>query len=242
MSEKKVRLDKFLALNGFSPRRSARKFLKEHEFRINGVEIRDPDTKFDLEKDVLLLDGEEIQESRYVYYALHKAKNVISTTSDELGREDVTSSIATPRKIYPIGRLDKETTGLILLTDDGELTHQLTHPRFHVEKVYLLTIEGSVNNEQIENLRDGVKLKDGKTLPAKVEVVSAENGKTILQMGITEGRNRQIRRMCLNVGIELLDLQRIAFGPVTLGTLTEGQYRELTTEEITSLQELVRRN
>ena len=242
MKEKNVvRLDKFLANSGFSSRRSVRKFLKENVLTVNGVEVRDPEMKVAPEKDSLVLNGEEIREERFVYYVLNKPKNVISTTSDELGREDVTAFIETGRTIYPIGRLDKDTAGLILLTDDGELTHQLTHPRYHVEKVYRLTIDGTVSDEQLETLRTGVALKDGKTLPAKVKVISSDKGQTMLELGIIEGRNRQIRRMCWKLEINLLELKRIAFGPINLGELTEGEYRELGEKEIEALREIVKK-
>lgn len=238
MKDSKMRLDKFLTMNGFASRRDGRKFLKANELSVNGVVIKDPETKIYPEKDRLILNGEELSEPNYVYYALNKPKNVISTTADELGREDVTSFIDTPRMIYPIGRLDKDTTGLILLTDDGELTHQLTHPRYHVPKTYLLTIEGDVTEEQLETFRTGVPLKDGKTLPAEVSLIPQKNEQTILQMTIHEGRNRQIRRMCEKVGIELIDLQRVSFGPISLEDLPEGEYRELREEEIKNVTRL----
>jgi 23S rRNA pseudouridine2605 synthase len=231
-----LRVDKFLAVSGLSSRRNTRRFLRDNVLTINGVEITSPDQKVDPQNDTILLNDEDLNAKRYVYYALHKPKNVISTTSDELGREDVTSLIKTSRIIYPVGRLDKDTTGLILLTDDGELTHQLTHPKYHVPKVYVLTISGSVTEEQLTELREGVNLNDGKTLPAEAKIVSQADEVTTIELTIREGRNRQVRRMCGVVGIKLVELMRRSFGPVTLGTMKEKEFRELTDEELYSLR------
>jgi 23S rRNA pseudouridine2605 synthase len=241
MKEKTViRLDKFLTTSGLASRRGSRKFLKENELLVNGMIVTDPTVKIDTENDVLQLNGKNLDEKRFVYFALHKPLNVISTTSDELGREDVTSLIETGRTIFPVGRLDKDTTGIILLTDDGELTHQLTHPRYHVPKVYRLTIDGTVTKEQLNTLQHGVELNDGKTLPAIAKVIAEEKGKTVLELTIREGRNRQVRRMCGVVGIKLEALERIAFGPVLLGDLKEKEYRELTDEEVAALKHATR--
>lgn len=236
-----IRVDKYLSETGLSSRRNARRFLKENALTINGTNVTTPETKIDPAIDTITLNGEARTEGLFVYYLLHKPKNVISTTSDELGREDVTSNIQTTRAIYPVGRLDKDTTGIILLTDDGELTHQLTHPKYHVPKVYRLTIAGMVSKDQLETLRDGVDLNDGKTLPAEVSVVTASKDETVLKLTIHEGRNRQVRRMCLVTGIKLINLARVKFGPVELGDLPEGEHRELTGEEVEKLRKVIQR-
>jgi pseudouridine synthase len=215
--------------------------LKENALTINGTNVTTPETKIDPSIDTITLNGEARTEGLFVYYLLHKPKNVISTTSDELGREDVTSLIQTNREIFPVGRLDKDTTGIILLTDDGELAHQLTHPRYHVPKTYHLTIKGNVTDEQLQTLRTGVELNDGKTLSAEVGLLSSENEQTMLEMTIIEGRNRQIRRMCGVVGINLVELHRVSFGSITLSDMTEKDYRELTADEIEILREMVKK-
>lgn len=235
------RVDKYLANRGLSPRRSSRKFLRENELLVNGTRVTNPDLKIDLEKDAIMINGETLEESVFVYYMLHKPKNVISTTDDELGREDVTTLIPTDRAIYPIGRLDKDTTGLIILTDDGELTHQLTHPKYHVPKVYELTVDADIDEEKLEILRNGVPLNDGMTLPAIVSKKGKVGEKVIYEMIIREGRNRQIRRMCLVVGIHLNELHRVTFGPVELGELAVGTYRALSPEEVGLLKAAVKR-
>ena len=164
---------------------------------------------------------------------------VISTSSDELGRQNVIDLIDTKVRINPVGRLDKDTHGAILLTNDGELNHKLTHPKFHVPKTYILKIKGSVSEAKIQKLRDGVTLDDGITAPAKVKFVRLNEGQVILEMEIFEGRYRQIRRMCEAIFLNLVDLQRTDFGPIKLGVLKKGQHRELTKEEILKLKKAV---
>lgn len=186
--------------------------------------------------DTVTVNGEEIVQKGFTYFALNKPMGYISTTSDNWGRESVVDLIDTLEKIFPIGRLDKDTRGLILLTNDGELTHKLIHPKYHVDKTYRLTVAESPTDAQLMALRTGVLLRDGITLPANAEIVDTVDGNTIIALVIREGKNRQIRRMCETVGLKLLDLQRISFGPISLGTLEEGAYRELTTEEVAALQ------
>ena len=155
---------------------------------------------------------------------------------DRFGRKNVVSFIETNERIYPVGRLDKDTSGLLLLTNDGELTDHLIHPRYHVDKIYCLRIRGQANDAQLKALRNGVLLEDGITSPAKVSVLKISGTASELEMIIHEGRNRQIRRMCETVGITLLELQRIKFGPISLGKIKEGEYRILTENEIRLLK------
>lgn len=222
-------------------RRGVKQFLKQHEVMVNGLHARESGTRVGA-TDVVTIDGKPLKQVGYIYFLLNKPMGIISTTSDEMFRETVTSLIDTPLRIYPVGRLDKDTHGLLLLTNDGELTHKLIHPRYHVPKVYRLIVQGKPTKDQITLLQNGVLLADGPTLPAEVTVITQAATKTILEVTLHEGRNRQIRRMCEAVGLNLLDLQRVAFGPLTLGKLQVGEYRTLTEKEIVLLKKATTRS
>lgn len=235
MGDNTIRLDKFLANHGYSSRRGIKKLLKERILTVNDKRTRESGTRVTPNSDVIKLDGEVIKSSSLVYYLLNKPKGIISTTSDEENRRNVTSFIPTNKRIYPVGRLDKDTTGLILLTNDGELTHQLTHPKYHVNKIYQLIISGIPTPEQLSAFRNGVILSDGITSPAEVTVLSESKKTSLLEVTLHEGRNRQIRRMCETLGMRLLELSRIQFGPIKIDTLQEGKYRELSEDEVSAL-------
>ena len=234
-----VRLDKFLSNAGVLSRRGIKQLLKTQNVTINGKRVTESGIRLDPTKDKVLVNGQRIKKTGFVYFLVNKPMGVISTTSDEFDRKSVTSLIDTRERIYPIGRLDKDTHGLLILTNNGELTHKLTHPKYHVPKVYRLFIQGRVTNQQIKAFETGVLLDDGITLPAHVQLLSYKNDQTTLLVTLHEGRNRQIRRMCGTVGINLLDLERISFGPIKLGKTPLGGYRELDKHEINSLQKSV---
>lgn len=231
-----IRLNKHLANLGICSRRDVKLFLKQHRVTVNGERAKEPGIRIDPLKDDIRLDGEKIKPPILVYYLLNKPKGIISTTSDEYGRKNVTALIPTKERIYPVGRLDKDTTGLLLLTNDGTLTNLLTHPKYHVDKVYRLEINGTVNQAQMRALRNGVLLDDGITAPAQVTVLKTNNTASFLEMTIHEGRNRQIRRMCETVGIDLTALQRVSFGPLRVAGLAEGKYRRLSEKELSELK------
>ena len=244
MEEQSIRINKYLANLGLCARREVKEYLKMHDVTINGHKVREQGDRLNPFKDVVKIDGEKIKTPKMVYFMIDKPKNVVSTTADEFGRQDVTSLIPTKERIYPVGRLDKDTTGLLLLTNDGALTNLLIHPKYHVDKTYKLMVKGRPNGPQLRALRKGVLLNDGITAPAKVVVIKSNPTITIMEMTIHEGKNRQIRRMCETVGLELLELERTKFGPLGLGRLGKGQYRPLTPEEIEKLREVAeeRRN
>lgn len=236
MDKTTQRLDKYLSNLGLASRRSIKKLLKEEMLTINGDRVRESGTRIDAAKDDIRLNGEKILQPKTQYYILNKPKGIISTTSDERGRLDVTSFIPTKHRIYPVGRLDKDTTGLILLTNDGELTHKLIHPKYHVPKIYRLTIEGRMEKDQLNAFRKGVILEDGITAPAEVTIIEDSYQKSLIEVTLHEGKNRQIRRMCEIVGINLLQLERIKFGPISIGNLKSGKYRELSDKEVEELR------
>jgi len=230
------RLDRFLAHVGVASRRSVKLLLKREEVLVNGKRVTDGGEHIDPVHDKVEYNGKKLKKRGFVYYLLHKPKGVVSTTADEFNRRNVVSLIDTEERIYPIGRLDKDTTGLILLTNDGPITQRLTHPKFHVPKKYRLTIQGVIRPEQLKAMREGVLLRDGITSPAEVQVVKTKPPLTILEVILHEGRNRQIRRMCETVGLELIDLHRFKFGDLDLKGVSEGRYRELNDKEILMLK------
>ncbi len=236
-----TRLDKLLSNNGLASRRAIKQFLKANDVTINDKRVTESGIRVS-PTDIVKINGTPLKKQEFVYFLLNKPIGIISTTSDEFFRDTVTSLIDTPYRIYPVGRLDKDTHGLLLLTNDGELTHKLIHPRYHVPKVYRLVVEGKPTTNQLERFRNGVLLDDGPTLPAEVQIIKEDNVQTILEVTLHEGRNRQIRRMCETLGLELLDLQRVAFGPLTLGKVKLGDYRPLTSQEVKSLQYVVNQN
>ena len=238
MTDATIRLDKFLSNAGLVSRRGVKKFLQEHIVTVNGKRLTESGERI-AQGQAVLLDGQKVKKSEFVYFLLNKPIGIVSSTADEFGRDTVTSLIDTTERIYPVGRLDKDSHGLVLLTNDGELTHKLIHPRYHVPKVYRIIVTGHPRNEQLEQMRMGVILSDGITLPAGVTVVEKTQDKTILEITLHEGRNRQIRRMCEELGINLLDLQRTAFGPLQLGNLKRGEYRVLKGREIEDLRRAV---
>jgi 23S rRNA pseudouridine2605 synthase len=183
------------------------------------------------------LDGEALAPEPREVYALNKPPGVVSTAKDTHGRRTVTELVPSQRRLYPVGRLDAESTGLILLTNDGELANMLTHPSFEVEKTYRVTVEPpDVSEAELRTLREGVELEDGRTAPAGVREV--EPG--VLEIVIREGRKRQVRRMCEAVGHRVTALERIAFGPLRLERLPEGEFRPLTPAEVERLRKAAR--
>lgn len=233
-----IRLDKHLANLGVCSRRDVKQLLMHEIVTVNGKRIKESGIRIDPQKDDVQLNGTKIRKKKMIYFMLNKPKGIISTTSDEFDRKNVTSLIPTRERIYPVGRLDKDTTGLILLTNDGDLTNKLIHPRYHIFKIYHLTVEGVVNPAQLKALRTGVLLDDGITAPAQVKIFKQRRSITELEITLHEGKNRQIRRMCETVDLHLIDLKRIQFGPIKIDKLGKGQYRELTQNEIEVLKKL----
>lgn len=230
-----IRADKYLSSLGIASRRNIEMFLRKNNISANGKRLLEHGERIPLNS-VITINGKKLYRPTKVYFMLNKPKDYISTVSDEFGRRNVLSLIKTKERIFPIGRLDKDTHGLLLLTNDGNLTNLLIHPRYHILKVYQLTIKAAPTDQQLDRFRNGVELEDGKTLPSNIQILYRETGKTVLKVGLHEGRKRQIRRMCEALGMQLLDLQRIEFGPLELGNLKLGEYRNLTSKEVQLLK------
>lgn len=228
-----MRINKYLASLGLASRRNIDKLIDEGKISING-KIASQGMNVS-ENDEICIDGKKIinaNTQEKVYFMLNKPLEVLSSSSDDRGRKTVVDLIKTDKRIFPIGRLDYMTTGLIILTNDGELFNRLVHPKSEIYKKYYVKVLGEIKKNELENLKKGVILEDGKTLPAKVDLIKREKNKTFLYISIREGKNRQIRRMIEKLGYKVLNLKREKIGNLSLGDLVEGQYRELKKEEI----------
>jgi len=236
-----MRLQKYMAMCGVAARRKCEEIISAGRVSVNGVIVTEMGTQVE-DGDEVRVDGAVImpeEEKRYVLY--HKPAGEVTTVSDEKGRETVMDRFRDfPVRLYPVGRLDYDSEGLLLLTNDGELAQRLTHPSCEVDKVYLARVTGNPSNEAIDRLRRGVYMEGDqrKTYPAEVRVVRDESLFSDIVVTIHEGRNRQVRRMFDAVGHKVLLLRRIRFGCVELGSLRRGEWRELTQEEIDALHRL----
>lgn len=227
-----VRLQKVLAQAGLGSRRVCDDLIAARRVRVNG-EVAQLGRRVDPEVDMVELDGARIGvKAGLVHYLLNKPVGVITTASDPQGRPTVVELVPPEPRVFPVGRLDADSEGLLLLTNDGDLTHQLTHPSFGVDKEYLVEVEGSPHRGALARLREGVELDDGTTAPAKV----AQLDDRLLRITIHEGRNRQVRRMCEAVGFPVLRLVRTRIGPLTDRTLSPGAWRALTQDEVRALE------
>jgi 23S rRNA pseudouridine2605 synthase len=228
-----VRLAKYLAHAGVGSRRTCEQIVRDGRVSVGGEVVVDPARDVDGSEPVSV-DGEAVRPAdTLAVYAVNKPPGVVSTARDPQGRPTVVSLVLSSVRLYPVGRLDIDTTGLILLTNDGELAHRLTHPSFEVPKTYLATVANApVRDQALAALRQGVVLEDGQTAPAKVRRIGADT----LELTIHEGRKRQVRRMCESVGHPVRSLARIAIGPLELGDLRSGAHRRLTEAEVAALQ------
>ena len=234
----KIRLQKLIAESGLCSRRKAEELIEKKKVKVNGhvASIGDGATY----NDVITVDGERIyitKKREKLYIMLNKPRGYVTTMSDELGRKYVTELLGdVGTRVYPIGRLDRNSEGLLLFTNDGKFANDIMHPSKHISKTYRVTVRPGVTEEQLVRLTNGVEIDGRKTLPANVSVLTEENGRVVLQIIIREGRNRQIRKMCEAVGLEVARLRRTAIGPLKLGMLKPGTYRELTSEELRNLR------
>ncbi len=234
------RLHKVLAQAGVASRRKCEELIAAGRVKVNGEIVTIPGSKVDPHRDHIELDGKPIQlPSEHVYFLLNKPVGYVSTVRDPQGRPTVIDLLPVQQRVYPVGRLDIDSEGLILLTDDGELAQRLTHPSYEHEKEYHVLVEGRPTARALRNLRDGIELEDGYTWPAEVTVLRREGNGTWLRFVIHEGRKRQLRRMCKAVGHPVRRLIRVRMGPLTLGNLPPGQHRSLTPQERELLAEAV---
>lgn len=240
MKNEGIRIQKALSDHGVLSRRKAEEAILQGRIQINGHPAQ-IGQKIDPRTDVLTLDGQRIlfaKRKQNLYIMLNKPRGYVTTMSDEMGRRCVTDLLDDlSTRVYPVGRLDKQSEGLLLFTNDGAFANQIMHPRSHVSKTYRVTVRSLVTEQQLVQLATGVKIDDGHpTLPASVHLLSSESGRSVIQLTIYEGRNRQVRKMCEAVGLEVARLKRTAIGPLRLGMLKPGEWRELTSAELQALR------
>ncbi|MFO7280424.1 MAG: pseudouridine synthase [Thermoanaerobacterales bacterium] len=232
MSAEGERLQKILARAGIGSRRACEELIAAGRVRVNG-EVAVLGDRADPDADVIEVDGVRIGTRQgLVYYLLNKPRGVVSTASDPQGRPTVVDLVPRRPRVYPVGRLDADTEGLLLLTNDGDLAHRLTHPSYGVEKEYLAEVAGTPSRGALRRLREGVELDDGPTAPATVSLV----GDHLLRIAVHEGRNRQVRRMCEAVGHPVRRLVRVRIGPLADRRLPPGRWRHLTQQEVRALE------
>lgn len=236
MKDNKIRLQKHLADCGIASRRKAEELIAEGKVRVNG-RIASVGDKVDPKRDKVSVRGKNVvATNEKIYIMLHKPRGFVTTVKDELNRKCVMDLVKDAgSRLFPVGRLDKDSEGLLFLTNDGEFANKLTHPSSHVNKTYRVTVGGSVNDEKIDKLCTGIELDGRLTLPCDVFVIERREDRTILNFIISEGRNRQIRRMCEAVGLEVLRLKRTEIAGVKLGMLQRGDWRPLNEREMTRL-------
>jgi 23S rRNA pseudouridine2605 synthase len=234
------RLHKVLARSGVASRRRCEELIAAGRVKVNGETVSTPGSKVDPEHERIEVDGKPIALPReHIYLLLNKPAGYVSTVHDPQGRPTVMDLVRAPGRLYPVGRLDMDSEGLLLLTDDGDLTQRLTHPSYEHEKEYHVWVDGRPTARTLRRLREGIELEDGFTRPAEVTVLRQEADGTWLRFVVHEGRKRQLRRMCTAVGHPVRRLLRVRMGPVHLGDLSPGQYRPLTEEEHDLLKQAV---
>lgn len=236
-----MRLQKFLSMAKVCSRRAGEKLIREGRVKVNGQVAVEPGVKVDPEKDRVEVDGKPVRlPGEHRYLLLYKPVGFVTTLKDPAGRPTVADLVGEAAgRVFPVGRLDMNTSGLLLLTDDGELAHRLMHPSFGVEKEYLVRVRGQVAPQALKQLAQGVRLEDGKTAPAVVKLLESGRESSLLSLTIKEGRNRQVRRMMEAVGHKVISLKRVRYDHLALVGLRPGQWRNLTAREVRGLKKMV---
>lgn len=237
----KIRIQKMIADCGYCSRRKAEELISQGRVKVNGRSIKLGDKCG--YKDLITIDGEKLyvpKKKKFLYIMMNKPRGYVTTVSDELDRRCVMDLLGeVEERVYPVGRLDRNSEGLLLFTNDGEFANSIMHPSRHVSKTYRVTVRPDISDEQLVALSEGVEIDGKKTFPASVVVKDKEPGRVVMLITIKEGRNRQIRKMCEAVGLEVARLRRISIGPLKLGMLKPGDYREITAEELRALRSAV---
>lgn len=236
MTDGKIRLQKFMAESGVASRRKSEELIAAGKVKVNGTVAKIGD-KVDPKHDKVTVHGKRINVvQKNVYLMLNKPRGFITTMSDEMDRKCVAELVKeVGTRVYPVGRLDRESEGLLIMTNDGEFANALTHPSKHVPKTYRVTIRPSISKGQLQQFEEGIEIEGKKTMPADIHVLEKEDNRTVVEVTIFEGRNRQIRKMFEALNIEVARLKRTKIGSLKLGMLKQGDYRELTEDEVKSL-------
>lgn len=238
MANNEIRLQKFLADNGVASRRKSEELIAQGKVKVNG-HIAQLGQKINPRKDLVTVGKQKIvgqRNKKMIYIMLHKPRGYVTTVSDDRERKTVMDLVKDiDERIYPVGRLDKDSEGLLILTNDGSFTNAMTHPSHNYAKVYRVTVRPKVTDEMLYNMRNGIEIDGKKTAPCEITVLTTEENRVVLEFILKEGRNRQIRKMCESQGLEVARLKRTAIGPIKLGMLPQGKYRELSEQEIKRL-------
>ncbi|MBN1626501.1 MAG: rRNA pseudouridine synthase [Deltaproteobacteria bacterium] len=236
------RINRILSEAGVASRRKADELIRSGRITLNNKTLMEPGAKAEWGKDIIKVDGKEIPgPSEKIYLMLNKPFGYLSTLSDPQGRPIVTDLLKEiPQRIYPVGRLDFDSMGLLLLTNDGDFSFQLTHPRYHIPRTYKLTVQGTVTEKDIDAIKNGIELEDGFISASSAAVIGRQGEKSLLRLTIAQGRNRIVRRMMESLGYSVVHLVRIGFGALELGNLKVGKYRNLEPEEVEELMEMAR--
>ena len=234
-----MRLQKYMAGCGVASRRACEALIAEGRVTVNGAVVAELGAKIDDAADSVCVDGRRIEAvHKYTYVLLHKPVGFVTTAADQFGRPAVVDLVKdVPARLYPVGRLDYDTSGLLLMTDDGDLTNKLTHPRHAVKKVYIARVVGIPKPHALEQFRKGIMIDDRMTAPAEIAVLRRQNGNAEVRVTIAEGRNRQVRKMLAAIGHEVAALTRVQMGSLSLGDLAAGAYRMLTAREVQDLKD-----
>lgn len=231
-----MRIQKFMAQCGVASRRKSEELIQKGLVQINGVTIREPGFPVDPEKDEIIVAGKKLATAAKIYIMINKPQGVLSTSEDTHGRQRVLDLVPIQDRLYTVGRLDMDTEGLLLLTNDGDLTFHLTHPSHEFVKTYVGLVKGCPDQSSLESFCHGMAIEDYRTAPATIKILKKYQDTSLLEMQIHEGKKRQIRKMCAAMGYPIIHLKRVAVGDLTLGNLKPGQWRYLNNDEITYLK------
>jgi 23S rRNA pseudouridine2605 synthase len=235
-----MRLNKFLAQAGVCSRRGADLLIQAGRVMVNGVKIEKLGALIHEEKDEVRVDGKRVTfPEKFIYILLNKPKGSLCTVKDSFGRPTVLDLVGKDKKIFPVGRLDLDTEGVLLLTNNGELAYRLTHPKFRVEKTYWVTVKGEINEKILEKFYKGIKLDDGEIAKGEARILKVVNGNSVLEIKLKEGKKREIKRMCKAIGLSVTDLVRTKFASLTVKDLKTADWRYLKEREIEDLKRMV---
>lgn len=235
-----MRLQKFMAKAGVASRRKSEEIILDGKVSVNGNIIKELGYKVDPDNDEVKVNGKTISiEKKKLYIAINKPVGYITTVSDQFDRKTVIDLVpSVESRIYPVGRLDYDTSGLLLLTNDGDLTYKLTHPSHEIDKTYIAKVKGIPTNEELTDFKNGLRIENYVTSPAQIKILRKNNNSSILEITIHEGKNRQVRKMCDAINHPVIDLKRVRIGKIQLSDLKEGQYRYLDSKEIDYLKKI----
>jgi 23S rRNA pseudouridine2605 synthase len=234
-----MRLNRFLARSGVCSRRNADLLIQAGRVAVNGIPVEKLGVKVDEKQDEVKVDGRKVSlNQNLLYILLNKPKGYLSTVKDNFNRPTILDLVGKDKNVFPVGRLDKDTQGVLLLTNDGELTFRLTHPRFEIEKKYRVTVQGRMDPETLIRFKQGIKLEEGVTARGEGRIIQAGEEKSVFQLTLKEGRKREVKMMCQAIGLKVLGLKRTDFASLTTKGLKVGEWRYLTEREATRLKKM----